>query len=381
VASVSIRQIRKSLDKNLILRGISLDIADGELVVLVGPSGCGKSTLLRTLAGLEIPDDGEIWIGQRRVDSLDPRDRNVAMVFQSYALYPHMDVAANLAFALRLRKQSASDIEQRVREVATMLDIDPLLERYPRQLSGGQRQRVAMGRALVRDADVYLLDEPLSNLDAALRTQTRVEIKRLHGRLKSTMIYVTHDQVEAMTLADRLVVLRAGEIMQVGTPAELYDRPANTFVATFLGSPPMNLLRCSVRCDRIVADGVDLHCPEPMRTRKQLIVGLRPHDLIAALGEAGQPDSGQPPQGSAGGRREDRESGTVQATVDAVEPLGWDANVHFHVGSEKIVARFDAPLARGLDEGQPLRLRVPVAAVHLFDTDSEQALSHGSDPA
>ncbi|MBI5537629.1 MAG: sn-glycerol-3-phosphate ABC transporter ATP-binding protein UgpC [Deltaproteobacteria bacterium] len=365
MASVRIIDIKKALDKNPILKGISLEIADGELVVLVGPSGCGKSTLLRTLAGLEIPDSGEIWIGDRRVDSLEPRDRNIAMVFQSYALYPHMNVKANLAFALKLRGEAEAGIDKRVREVASMLGIESFLERYPRQLSGGQRQRVAMGRALVREADVFLLDEPLSNLDAALRTQTRVEIKKLHNKLKATMIYVTHDQVEAMTMADRLVVLRAGEIMQVGSPADLYDRPANAFVATFLGSPPMNLLRCKVDGTRIKSEGIDLPCPQEARSHRDVIVGLRPHDLIASLDEA------------AGAGAVEEGDGTVFATVDAIEPLGWDANVHFHVSVEKIVARFEASQARKLREGQGLRLRVPAASAHIFEATTEQAICHG----
>ncbi|HQP33978.1 MAG TPA: sn-glycerol-3-phosphate ABC transporter ATP-binding protein UgpC [Polyangiaceae bacterium] len=369
MASVRIVDIKKSLDRNLILKGISLEIADGELVVLVGPSGCGKSTLLRTLAGLETPDSGKIWIGDRRVETLEPRDRNIAMVFQNYALYPHMNVRSNLAFALRLRGEDEAKIDTRVKEVAAMLGIDGLLARYPRQLSGGQRQRVAMGRALVREADVFLLDEPLSNLDAALRTQTRVEIKRVHTRLDATMIYVTHDQVEAMTLADKLVVLRAGEIMQVGSPAELYDRPANTFVATFLGSPPMNLVKCEVDGARIRSEAVNLPCPPSAREHSKVIVGLRPHDLVAALDELGT-------EGASATAPTEAE-GTVQATVDAIEPLGWDANVHFQVAGEKVIARFDAPVARRLSEGQKLGLRVPAAAVHVFDAKTEKALSHG----
>jgi ABC-type sugar transport system ATPase subunit len=364
VARVRIINIKKALDRNPILKGIHLEIADGELVVLVGPSGCGKSTLLRTLAGLEVPDEGEIWIGDRRVDRLEPRDRNIAMVFQSYALYPHMNVRTNLAFALRLRGQDDAKIDKRVQEIADMLGIGQLLERYPRQLSGGQRQRVAMGRALVRQADVFLLDEPLSNLDAALRTQTRVEIKKLHNNLKATMIYVTHDQVEAMTLADRLVVLKGGEIMQVGSPGELYERPANTFVATFLGSPPMNLLRCKLDGNRIKSEGIDLPCPPAAAGHRDVIVGLRPHDLIASLDEATQ---GPVQEGD----------GTVRATVDAIEPLGWDANVHFHVDKDKIVTRFDASQARKLVEGQVLQLRVPSASVHVFDATTDEALSHG----
>jgi ABC-type sugar transport system ATPase subunit len=364
VARVRLVGIRKALDRNPILKGIDLDIADGELVVLVGPSGCGKSTLLRTLAGLEAQDGGEVWIGERRVDALEPRDRNVAMVFQSYALYPHMDVRSNLGFALRLRGVGEGEVARRVREVAAMLGIEALLDRFPRQLSGGQRQRVAMGRALVREADVYLLDEPLSNLDAALRTQTRVEIKGLHGRLRATMVYVTHDQVEAMTLADRLVVLRAGEVMQVGAPSELYERPANTFVATFLGTPPMNLLRASVRDGRLVTDGLDLPCPREAAGKREVVVGLRPHDLVSPEEHVGP-----------GAAR-----GSLLLTVEAVEPLGWDANVHCRDGEQRVVVRFDAKGARGLREGGTLALAVPLAAAHLFDPDTEVAIGHGCAP-
>ncbi len=365
MASVKLKAILKSLDNNPILRGISLDIADGELVVLVGPSGCGKSTLLRTLAGLETPDSGEIWIRDRRVDGLEPRDRNVAMVFQSYALYPHMDVRKNLAFALSLRKEDPKKVEQRIQDIATMLGIETLLERLPRQLSGGQRQRVAMGRALVRQADVYLLDEPLSNLDAALRTQTRVEIKRLHQRLKATMIYVTHDQVEAMTLADRLVVLRAGMVMQVGSPAELFDRPANTFVATFLGTPPMNLIQARVNGARIVGRGIDLPLPARLSHEGDVTVGVRPNDfgVIAA------------PEAQAS------QTGTLETVVDAIEPLGWDANVHLRLGEQPLIGRFDATVAREIKEGQTLRLTVKDASIHLFDKNSEEALCHGAELA
>jgi ABC-type sugar transport system ATPase subunit len=363
VSSVKLNSIRKSLDKNPILRGISLDIEDGELVVLVGPSGCGKSTLLRTLAGLEIPDEGEIHIGSRRVEKLEPRDRNIAMVFQSYALYPHMNVRDNLAFALRLRAENDAKVKDRVDEIAGMLGIEMLLERYPRQLSGGQRQRVAMGRALVRQADVYLLDEPLSNLDAALRTQTRVEIKKLHARLKATMIYVTHDQIEAMTLADKLVVLKSGEVMQVGSPAELFDRPANAFVATFLGTPPMNLLRAKVSEGRLLGDGVDLRCPPGIKVSDNVIVGLRPHDLVAITADVEQ-------------QTETR--GVIRASVEAVEPLGWDANLHLRAGEQKFIARSDAAFARTVKDGQSIALTISPDAVHLFDTKTEKAISHGS---
>ncbi|HET6222115.1 MAG TPA: sn-glycerol-3-phosphate ABC transporter ATP-binding protein UgpC [Dongiaceae bacterium] len=247
MASVEIRDVYKAFGAVRILHGIDVDIADGEFVVLVGPSGCGKSTLLRTIAGLEAVTGGEIRIGGRAVNNLPPKERDVAMVFQNYALYPHMTVFDNMAFSLKLRRADTAVTDKRVREAADILGLVPFLERYPRQLSGGQRQRVAMGRAIVRDPQVFLFDEPLSNLDAKLRVQMRTEIKALHQRLKTTSIYVTHDQIEAMTLADRIVVMHDGRIEQIGAPLDLYDRPANLFVAGFIGSPTMNVLSGTLR--------------------------------------------------------------------------------------------------------------------------------------
>ena len=242
MASVDVVNVRKSFGTAEVIHGVSISIADGEFVILVGPSGCGKSTLLRMIAGLETVTAGAVKIGDRVVNNLAPRDRDIAMVFQNYALYPHKTVAENMSFSLKLRHTSRDEIKARVRRAAEILDVVPYLSRYPRQLSGGQRQRVAMGRAIVRDPQVFLFDEPLSNLDAKLRVQMRAEIKELHQQLKTTMIYVTHDQVEAMTMADRIVVMRDGVVEQFGEPLELYDRPANVFVAGFIGSPAMNLL-------------------------------------------------------------------------------------------------------------------------------------------
>src|SRR5579863_156510 len=242
MAAVEIRGVRKSFGPVDVIHGIDIDIGDDEFVVLVGPSGCGKSTLLRMIAGLEHISDGEIAIGGRVVNALPPKERDIAMVFQNYALYPHMTVCDNMAFSLKLRKAERSTIEKRVREAAEILGLLPYLDRYPRQLSGGQRQRVAMGRAIVRDPQVFLFDEPLSNLDAKLRVQMRTEIKELHQRLKTTTVYVTHDQIEAMTMADKIVVLHDGVVEQIGAPLDLYDRPANLFVAGFIGSPSMNFL-------------------------------------------------------------------------------------------------------------------------------------------
>ncbi len=247
MASVGVVDVRKSYGAQEIIHGVSIDIQDGEFVILVGPSGCGKSTLLRMIAGLEPITSGDIKIGERVVNFLPPKDRDIAMVFQTYALYPHKTVAQNMGFALMLRRAPKAEIEARVKRAAEILDLVPYLNRYPRQLSGGQRQRVAMGRAIVRDPKVFLFDEPLSNLDAKLRVQMRAEIKELHQRLKTTTVYVTHDQVEAMTMADRIVVMHDGIVEQSGTPLELYDKPANMFVASFIGSPSMNLIKGTIR--------------------------------------------------------------------------------------------------------------------------------------
>src|SRR5476649_2798726 len=247
MASVAIRDVRKSFGATAVIHGVDVEIRDGEFVVLVGPSGCGKSTLLRMIAGLENITSGEISIGNRVVNNVPPKERDVAMVFQNYALYPHMTVAANMAFSLRLRGAAQSEIDARVNSAADILGLGPYLERFPRQLSGGQRQRVAMGRAIVRDPQVFLFDEPLSNLDAKLRVAMRTEIKALHQRLKTTSIYITHDQIEAMTMADKIVVMNAGKVEQIGAPLELYDRPQNIFVAGFIGSPAMNFLPGAIK--------------------------------------------------------------------------------------------------------------------------------------
>src|ERR1700690_4404987 len=285
MASVVIRDVRKAFGLASVIHGVTITIDDGQFVVLAGPSGCGKSTLLRMLAGLENITDGEIRIGDRVVNNLLPKERNVAMVFQNYALYPHMTVAANMAFSMKLRGAPMDEIEKRVMRAAEILGLAQLLERYPRQLSGGQRQRVAMGRAIVRDPQVFLFDEPLSNLDAKLRVQMRAEIKELHQRLKTTTIYVTHDQIEAMTMADRIVVMRDGVVEQLGAPLELYDRPATLFVAGFIGSPSMNLLKGSVAVKGkpvfVTEGGVDLPLKSapPNSDGRPCIYGIRPEHL------------------------------------------------------------------------------------------------------
>ena len=285
MASVTLNQVRKSFGSTPIVHGVDIEIRDGEFCVLVGPSGCGKSTLLRMIAGLEEITGGEIRIGDRVVNNVAPKERDIAMVFQNYALYPHMTVQDNMAFSLKLANEPAEAIKRRVDEAAAILGLTDYLARYPRQLSGGQRQRVAMGRAIVRKPQVFLFDEPLSNLDAKLRVQMRTEIKALHQRLKTTSIYVTHDQIEAMTMADKIVVMNAGITEQVGSPLELYDNPANLFVAGFIGSPAMNFLPGRVTAAG-VAVGADIHLPLPADSKteagRDVIVGVRPEHLSVA---------------------------------------------------------------------------------------------------
>ena len=301
MSGVRFKGIKKSFGEVQVLHEIDLNVHSGEFLVLVGPSGCGKSTLLRCVAGLESPTAGEIHIGDRRIDELEPRERDVAMVFQSYALYPHMTVRENMGFALKLSKRPESEIRAAVNDAADMLDLGSLMDRYPKALSGGQRQRVAMGRAVVRRPKVFLFDEPLSNLDAALRTKLRIELKRLHRELGATMIYVTHDQVEAMTLADRIAVLDRGVLQQVDEPTNVYANPSNRFVAGFIGTPPMCFLE---------------------HQESGVVLGVRPHDVI--LG-----------------------SGSVEAVVDAVEPMGHENFVHLQVGEDRLVASTETPPSVG----------------------------------
>ena len=352
MAALTLRGIRKTLGKNLILRGIDLAIGDGELAVLVGPSGCGKSTLLRTVAGLEEPDEGTLHMGDRDVTRLAPRDRDIAMVFQSYALYPHLTVRDNIAFGLRLRKTPEAEIRKRVDEVAQILSIEKLLDRYPRDMSGGQRQRVAMGRAVARRPQVFLFDEPLSNLDAALRAQVRVEIKRLHQSIGATMLYVTHDQVEAMTLADRLVVLNGGKVEQEGPPLDVYHRPATRFVAAFLGSPAMNFLTAKVTGGKAITEGlrVDLGKREGLKEGSEVTVGVRPHDVVPS-----------------------KEAGAIELRVEVVEAMGFEAYAHGKVGGAPFIARLDGSVALP-KPGDTLSLTVPAEALHVFDPASGAAL-------
>jgi multiple sugar transport system ATP-binding protein len=351
MAAVTLRGVRKVYGTSQVaVSDATFDIADGELLVLVGPSGCGKSTLLRLVAGLEEATAGTIHIGERDVTHLEPRDRDIAMVFQSYALYPHMTVAENLGFGLKLRGHSEEDIAQRVRQAAETLQLTPFLDRLPRQLSGGQRQRVALGRALVRKPQVFLLDEPLSNLDAKLRASTRAEIARLHRSLGTTMIYVTHDQVEAMTLGQRIVVLDRGIVQQIDTPMHIYERPANLFVAGFLGNPSMNLLRGRVREDGLAVETADvsLNTPPLYEYRgREVVAGIRPEDLHRV-------DAGAAGQGT-----------RLNATVELVEAIGNEAYLHARCGSWPLIARSTPSNLPSI--GDRITLQADAARIHCFD--------------
>jgi multiple sugar transport system ATP-binding protein len=352
MAQVAISSVAKAFGTVKVLHEVSIDIADGQFVVLVGPSGCGKSTLLRMVAGLETVSGGTISIGDRVVNNLPPAKRDIAMVFQNYALYPHKTVEQNMAFALKLRGTDPTVVAERVKRAADILDLAPYLKRYPRQLSGGQRQRVAMGRAIVRNPQVFLFDEPLSNLDAKLRVQMRTEIKELHQRLKTTTIYVTHDQIEAMTMADKIVVMRDGRIEQVGAPLELFDRPANLFVAGFLGSPAMNLLKGTVKQgDKPVVEIAGTAFPMPARSAVQdgqaVVYGVRPEHLEI------HPDG-------------------IAATVSVVEPTGSETLVFLRFGEGEMVALFRE--RHDVKPGDTLKLRPRLDQVHLFDAGTGKRL-------
>ena len=354
MASVSINAVRKAFGSTYVLHGVDIAIADGEFVVLVGPSGCGKSTLLRMIAGLENITAGEIRIGDRVVNNVPPKERDIAMVFQNYALYPHMTVAANMAFSLKLRGAPAEETETRVNRAADILGLKPYLARYPRQLSGGQRQRVAMGRAIVRDPQVFLFDEPLSNLDAKLRVAMRTEIKELHQRLKTTTIYVTHDQIEAMTMADKIVVMHDGLVEQIGAPLDLYDRPNNLFVAGFIGSPAMNFLKGTVRANGSASfegdAGVRLPLPQTPGAwdGRPATYGVRPEHLVLA-------DDG------------------AEAEVHVVEPTGSELQVAATMGGQPIVAVFRE--RHTFKPGDKIRLKPDPRLVHLFDGERGDRLN------
>jgi len=355
MATVAIREAVKRYGAVPVLHGVSLDVSDGEFVVLVGPSGCGKSTLLRMIAGLEEISGGQIAIGPRVVNDLPPKERDIAMVFQNYALYPHMKVSDNMGFSLKLARRSKVEIDTEVRRAAQILDLEKLLERYPRELSGGQRQRVAMGRAIVRDPSVFLFDEPLSNLDAKLRVAMRAEIKALHQRLRTTTIYVTHDQIEAMTMADRIVVMRDGLIEQIGSPLELYDTPANTFVATFIGSPAMNLLPGIVAEEAgsavfktTTGELWQLPVDTAAQPGTRVSYGIRPEHLVI-------------------------DSAGVAAEVVVIEPTGAETHVIFRLGAEQIIGVFRERLA--VRPGDTLNIAPDRQKAHLFDHGSGRRIA------
>jgi multiple sugar transport system ATP-binding protein len=348
MGEVRIADVKKAYGALQVIHGVDIEVQDGQFVVLVGPSGCGKSTLLRMIAGLEEISGGTIRIGDRVVNNLPPSERDIAMVFQNYALYPHKTVAANMGFALKMAGMEKGQITSRVERAAEILGLKPYLERYPRALSGGQRQRVAMGRAIVRDPQVFLFDEPLSNLDAKLRVQMRTEIKELHQRLKTTTIYVTHDQIEAMTMADRIVVMRDGRVSQQGAPLELYDRPANCFVASFIGSPSMNLLKGEVAADgrSVNVQGSQIAVkPRPgLSVGRPVIIGIRPEHL--RLSEDG-----------------------VSTQVVVIEPTGAETHVVLRLGSSEVTAVFRDRVTFGI--GERIFLAADAEAVHVFDAETE----------
>lgn len=368
MARVQFEHVYKRFQKVEVVHDISIDIQDKEFLVLVGPSGCGKSTCLRMVAGLEEPTEGEIYIGDRLVNGVDPKDRDIAMVFQNYALYPHMTVFDNMAFGLKLRHFPKNEIKKRVEEAAGILGLEHLLKRKPKELSGGQRQRVALGRAIVREAQVFLLDEPLSNLDAKLRVATRAEIIKLHQRVQTTFIYVTHDQVEAMTMGDRIAVLNGGVIQQLGSPQELYDHPANMFVAGFIGSPAMNFIPNA----RVVSDGVTtwiilegigrVVVPQLYMERaraaagRNLTFGIRPVHLEDA---------------TLVGSDRDMQS-SIDASVDVVENLGNELQVYLSAGGKNIIATLDT--RSRVIPGNKVRLFVDSEQIHLFDSDTGDAI-------
>ncbi|MEO3427694.1 sn-glycerol-3-phosphate import ATP-binding protein UgpC [Pelagibius sp. CAU 1746] len=361
MAEISLRNVKKSYGNNAVIHGVSVDIADGEFIVIVGPSGCGKSTLLRMIAGLEVITEGEIAIGDRVVNNLEPKDRDIAMVFQNYALYPHMTVYDNMAYGLKIARKSKAEIDARVNEAAGILELEELLQRKPRQLSGGQRQRVAMGRAIVRQPAAFLFDEPLSNLDAKLRVQMRLEIKRLQRRLGTTSVYVTHDQVEAMTMADRLIVMNAGNAEQVDSPMAVYERPASLFVAGFIGSPAMNFLPAEIAADgatAALAGGSHVRLPSgglSSLAGRRVTLGVRPEHLHpAGEGEA-----------------------TFALQSQLVETLGADTLVHGTLGGDGSGETLTLRLGGNaqLREGQSLGLAADPGELHFFDPESGRRIA------
>jgi multiple sugar transport system ATP-binding protein len=363
MADVVFKDVVKRYGDVTVIPGLNLEIEDHEFMVLVGPSGCGKSTALRMIAGLEEISAGTISIGGRAVNDLAPKDRDIAMVFQSYALYPHMTVRENMEFGLKLRKTAKEEMDRRVAEAADILGLTPLLERKPKALSGGQRQRVAVGRAIVRKPSVFLFDEPLSNLDAKLRVQMRAEITKLQQKLQTTTVYVTHDQIEAMTMGHRIAVMSGGKLMQCGTPREVYEQPANVFVAQFIGTPPMNLLQASLTEGGESLESGSLRLPVPQallpvtrgKAGRKVVVGLRPENLV-------EPN-----------RAASRETAPLSMEVEVVEPLGHEVIAFGKVGDELVAAKLEPH--RTPRFGETLNLVVELSALHLFDQESEQRLT------
>ena len=352
MAALSLQGVKKTYDsKQFVLHGIDVEVTDGEFVVMVGPSGCGKSTLLRMVAGLESVSEGKISIGEKVVNTLEPKDRDIAMVFQNYALYPHMSVAQNMAYALKISGVSKSEIDQRVQNAAKILELEPLLARKPRELSGGQRQRVAMGRAIVREPAVFLFDEPLSNLDAKLRVQMRLEIQRLHARLATTSLYVTHDQIEAMTLAQRVIVMNRGRAEQIGPPTEVYERPATVFVASFIGSPAMTLLEGRVSDDGLGFDVAGNGPRLPLTGMQALQQDLKGREWVLGI----RPEHMLPEQQSA----------HVSLTVDSCELLGADNLAHGRWGKHDVAVRL--PHEHRPARGEALEVALPAHRLHIFD--------------
>ncbi|PRC92561.1 ABC transporter ATP-binding protein [Solimicrobium silvestre] len=353
MAAVQLKQIYKKYDDTQVLHGIDLDIADGEFVVLVGPSGCGKSTLMRMVAGLESISDGDFYIDGKRANDLPPQQRNIAMVFQSYALYPHLTVYENIAFGPRLRKEPESSFGPRIKAAAAMLNLSPYLQRLPKALSGGQRQRVAMGRAVVREPALFLFDEPLSNLDAKLRVQMRAEIKALHQRLKNTVIYVTHDQIEAITMGDRIVVMNAGKIEQVGKPLDIYDRPANLFVAGFIGSPSMNFIAGTVQIDAnqpslITANDIKIKLPQlDLKAGQKITIGIRPEHIRI---------------------ERTNNSSNIKLRLDIIEPTGSETYLYGKIDHAPCCIALRERLNFAADD--EIQANLPIEHLHVFDTET-----------
>lgn len=346
MSKVSLEKIRKSYDKNEIIKGVDLEIQDKEFLVLVGPSGCGKSTLLRIIAGLEDVSSGKVFIGEKDVTNVHPKDRDIAMVFQNYALYPHMSVYENMAFALKMRKTPKNEIDEKVKEAAQILDLTDYLDRKPSQLSGGQRQRVALGRAIVRNPKVFLMDEPLSNLDAKLRSSTRFEIKKLHKKLDTTFVYVTHDQVEAMTMGDRIAVLHKGKLQQLGNASEIYNNPKNIFVAGFIGAPSMNFIEGEIKENRFISGEINL---EAKYSEQKAVLGIRPEDLILDA------------------------NGQIKSQVELVEMLGSEKLVHFTFNESKIIAKL--PSDNEIQQGEEVAFSLNLDKVILFNKETTENLA------